>query len=328
MASFLEYKTTIGGCKQESYMWALILLDKHCQTIGYEGQTISRELADGFLALREEKNLKTQGVSSIVRIFGRYLHDVLRMQDTYVIPYSKGRIPKTFVPYVFSRRQIRELLGAANRAVDAQSESRGRSPSFNSTIACMLTMLYCTGMRISEVRYLKMSNVDLKERVISIMHAKNDKHRRVTISESLAKACEAYLQKFREIRNPGQYFFDSLKPRNGGLMGGVTVYIHFRKLLDEIGIKHKGRGFGPRLHDIRVTFAVHSLMKLSKLPGDINEVVQILSAYMGHKSIKETQEYLWLTAESFQDSLDKASASTSFILETFQAKLKEMDNDE
>ena len=79
------------------------------------------------------------------------------------------------------------------------------------------------------------------------------------------------------------------------------------------------------MHDIRGTFAVHSLQKLSQMPGDINVHLMSLSVFMGHQSIYCTQEYLWLTGELFQDILEKMEDYTSFVSSIFDEKMGDLD---
>ena len=112
---------------------------------------------------------------------------------------------------------------------------------------------------------------------------------------------------------------------NDGRITFNKPYTYFRRFLDAAGIKHKGKGFGPRMHDLRVTFAVHSLQKLSQMPGDINIHLMSLSVFMGHQSIYCTQEYLWLTGELFQDILEKMEDYTSFVSSIFDEKIGDHD---
>jgi integrase len=181
-------------------------------------------------------------------------------------------------------------------------------------------MLYCTGMRVSEVSNLRIRDVDLDQGVIHVNYAKYSNRRLVTISQSLANTCKEYLEKAGASFRSGIYFFDSGSSHNDGMVSAKRIYTYFRRFLDSAGIEHKGLGYGPRLHDLRVTFAVHSLLKLSRLPGDINTHLMTLSVFMGHQSIYCTQEYLWLTGELFQDILDKMEDYTAFVSDIFEEK--------
>ena len=68
------------------------------------------------------------------------------------------------------------------------------------------------------------------------------------------------------------------------------------------GISHGGRDKGgPRLHDLRHTFCVHSLRQFLKNGVDYRAALPILSVYMGHSTISATGKYLRLTADAFPE---------------------------
>jgi len=71
------------------------------------------------------------------------------------------------------------------------------------------------------------------------------------------------------------------------------------------GIPHGGRTHGPRVHDLRSTFAVHRLTQWYREGVDLNVKLPILSTYMGHQSILGTQRYLRLTVNLFADLTER-----------------------
>ena len=93
-------------------------------------------------------------------------------------------------------------------------------------------------------------------------------------------------------------------PNGNRRYSAQTIYNRFRDVLFICGIPHRGKGKGPRLHDLRHTFAVHSLQQLAENGEDLYTVLPILSEYMGHSSVSATQYYLRLTAEVFPDIME------------------------
>ena len=74
-------------------------------------------------------------------------------------------------------------------------------------------------------------------------------------------------------------------------------------MLRYLGLK-PARGYrGPRLHDLRHTFAVHRLEEWYRGGEDVTSKLGVLSTYLGHVSIASTQRYLTMTTEI----LDQAS---------------------
>jgi len=75
-----------------------------------------------------------------------------------------------------------------------------------------------------------------------------------------------------------------------------TVYQTYHKLLRKCGIMHDNRK-GPRIHDLRHSFAVHRLLAWYRDGKDVNARLPALATYMGHVNISSTQVYLQPTAE-------------------------------
>jgi integrase len=322
--SYVEYKVNAGGCSPESFIPVLSLFDQHCMEYPEPNICLNRDTVHSYLSQKNVKHSTLQHNESILRSFGKYLVLVLQVEDVYVLPRLIRRHGKTFVPYVFSIDEIIRIFYAA----DHYTLKTLNKPTVNlaNSIRCIVKTLYCTGMRVSEACNLKVEEVDLANRIIHINHAKNDNHRIVTISESLASEFNRYLIESENRHSSSVYFFDSGSPFNEGLVSSRCVYSYFRRYLRLAGIDHKGTGFGPRLHDLRVTFAVRALQRLTTESNDINAALAYLSAYMGHQSLRETQEYLWLDKDLFSSTLAHMDDYTSFISEIFDEKAGEYDD--
>jgi integrase len=86
-----------------------------------------------------------------------------------------------------------------------------------------------------------------------------------------------------------------------GFYDTSTIYDIFRKCLFDAGIPHRGRGKGPRLHDLRHSFAVHILNKWSSEGKDIYTCLPILRTALGHDRITTTEKYLRLVPEAYME---------------------------
>ena len=132
------------------------------------------------------------------------------------------------------------------------------------------------------------------------------KDRVVPMSDSLLKLCREYSDRHNDNRLSDSYYFS---PNGTRRYSPQTIYNRFRDVLFYSGIPHRGKGKGPRLHDLRHTFAVHSLRQLSERGEDLYTVLPVLSEYMGHSSVSSTQYYLRLTAEVYPDMIKKVDSS-------------------
>ena len=138
----------------------------------------------------------------------------------------------------------------------------------------------------------------------------------VPLSKSLWADYEQYFEEIHAESSGNNYFFPN--PRKS-CYHTTTVYNRFRDALWHCGIAHKGRGYGPRVHDLRHTFAVRSMQKLKKSKSDIVTTLPYLSAYLGHCNMSATQIYLHLTAECYPEFIQKQCDYLGDTIPTWEA---------
>lgn len=124
-------------------------------------------------------------------------------------------------------------------------------------------MIYMCGLRASEARLLKVADVDLRNGILTINCSKKDNSRLIPMSDVLISFCRNFSKKVHPNSVAEDYYFPALgrKP-----MRICNLYNNFRRFLWRAKISHGGRGKGPRIHDLRHTYAVHCLKNgLSKV---------------------------------------------------------------
>lgn len=311
---FIEYKKS-SGRKEGLYLFVLKTFDNYCISLSRDVNVLDKAIVDGFLQVSDQRKLSSVlKDASVLRELGRYMCKI-GIEGTYITNLCGSR-KSTYTPYIFSKDQILLIL---QKASDFHSCYYSVNPNMKNTISCLYVVLYCTGMRISEALSLKLSEVSLPEYTILVTESKSGRQRLLPISASLSLKCSEYLSKRCSCNNV--YFFDSGSDLHDGQINTRIAYRYFRVMLEEANIAHRGKGNGPRLHDLRDTFAVHSLQQLIEQGGDVNANLEYLSLYMGHHSIYETQDYLWLTEELAEDMLNKTSESTAFLADEYRRKV-------
>ena len=108
-----------------------------------------------------------------------------------------------------------------------------------------------------------------------------------------------------------EYFFAH---KDGSPFNKSTVYKRFRRVLWASGISHGGKDYGPRLHDVRHAFSVHSLKMQADKGIDLYCALPVLSTYLGHKSVKATDGYVRLTEEMYPELIKKTSAASGHVI--------------
>ena len=153
--------------------------------------------------------------------------------------------------------------------------------------------------------------MDLEKGILTIREAKNGRDRLIPLSESLLKLLRDYRENTAYWLCDDDFFFPA---PDRTILSPNTVYQRFRKLLWNAGIPYNGKGNGPRLHDIRHTFAVHTLQKWVETGEDLTAMLPVLSVFMGHKSMRATSRYLRLTAEVYPDVVRQVENTCAYVI--------------
>jgi integrase len=314
ITNFIDYKHSCH-LKYKKASDVLYQFDQYCYEHQYLKDTLDREITMSFLRKKEnERMTNVSNKASTLRQFGYYLRDVCKIDTTFIVPSISLRGHSSFIPYVFSDNEVKKII---YHAQNYTSHTPVVLPNIRNAISAMITLLYCTGMRAGEVTYLKIQEVDLEKQLLYINTAKNDNKRIVTLSDSMTKELQRYQKESKQHKLSNMYFFDAGASRNDGYIAIDTLYHYFREILKKSGIQHLGKGNGPRMHDLRTTFCCHSLKKLTTMDIDVNAYIVYLSTYLGHKSLRETQDYIWLTAELYEDTRVQLENYTSFVSDIF-----------
>jgi len=226
---------------------------------------------------------------SAVRGFAKYLHAI--DPDTEIPPAGLLSVPRRRpAPHVYSPAEIQRLLEAAARL----------KPQLRAaTLTTMLGLLAVTGMRQGEARALTRLDVALEDGVIIIRHAKFDRMRLVPLHATTTSVLRRYALT-RDLLCPepttDRFFLSS----TGGAVSGSAVDQAFRRLTAAIGLRDGGTG--PRVHDLRHTFAVTTLTGWQRDGVDVSTHLPLLSTYLGHVEPKNTYWYLSAVPELMQSA--------------------------
>ena len=265
--------------------------DRFCVAMGHHDLALPRELVDAWTAKQaHETEINRHHRISLMRVLGSYMCKC--GYSAFVYPtQTTDRSASRYVPYIFSKVELVALFSAAD-ACQPDRNSHDR----DLVLPVLFRVLYGTGMRISEALALQQSDLDICSGTLHIRQAKLDKERCIPMHPVLAGRMELYLGKLELIFGPEGPLFPG---PTGAAFATDTIYSYFRRFLWQANISHRGRGHGPRLHDLRHSFAVHCLKKWVLDGVDLTAALPYLSAYMGHVGLKSTQGYLRLTAELY-----------------------------
>ena len=301
---FIELKHSLGY-KYKDAGYALASFDRLALEKDVFEIAMTKEIADEYCKKRPNESDKTR--YNRIQILSQFTQFLCDLGFESYIP----KLPKftsTYTPYIFPKKEIQNIF----RVCDELAPSVRNRNSTVYAIPVLIRLLYGTGIRISEALYLECNDINFHDKYLVLRDTKNNKDRMVPISDSLAIACKEYLMYrnlFPSIRKENRFF---IKP-DGLPMNVYNVYKWFRRIIFTANISHGGRGHGPRLHDLRHTFSVHSLALMSESELDLYHSLPLLSTYLGHQSLEATDKYVRLTAEMYPDLIKKTSNICSSV---------------
>lgn len=216
-----------------------------------------------------------------IRGFARYLSGI--EADTEVPPL--GLMPhrqRWRPPFIYNPANVETVRELARQSIV--------SPLRAATYDTLIGLLAVSGLRIGEAIKLDRSDLDWTEGVLLIRESKFGKSRLVPLHPSSMQALSDYTDLRDELqpRTKELSFFVSLKRKR--LLYAV-VQQTFRRLVDTAGIGVNAPS-PPRLHDLRHTFAVRTLLGWYRAGEDVAAKMPSLSTYLGHREPAYTYWYL------------------------------------
>ena len=241
---------------------------------------------------------------SHVRVFARWLQSV--DPRTEVPPkglFAAGR--RRPRPYIYSDKEIAAIVTEAAR-LPSRSGLRG------ATYATLFGLIAVTGLRIGEAVGLDDRDVDLEAALLRVRTGKNDTARVVTVTPCTTERLSEYRTVREQILNVADTpaFFVG---ENGRRIKIHTAEYNFVRVSQEIGLRERREtgkaGRGPRLHDMRHTVAVKTIIDWYRSGLDPDREMYKLSTWLGHKSPAGTYWYVEAVPELLQLATERAERS-------------------
>jgi integrase/recombinase XerD len=221
-----------------------------------------------------------------VRGFAHYLvgfDEATQIPPTGLIRENKVRP----TPYIYSPAEITALIAVAEQLP---------SPLWAATMATVIGLMTATGLRPGEVYRLGRDHVDFDDAVLRVMHSKHGKSRQIPLHPTTVTALRRYARlrddTFSEPTSDG--FFVTAR---GSDLSSEVVTDTFRRLVTAVPIHTPQGRRGPRLGDMRHTFAVSTLLAWHQGGVDVQRRLPVLSAFLGHNAPAATFWYLEATPE-------------------------------
>jgi integrase/recombinase XerD len=224
-----------------------------------------------------------------------------KMASAFLMPPPKPPVRQTFVPYIYTRRELRALIAAAARI------SKSNSAIQPQTLRAFLILLYGTGTLSGEMFALKCDDVELKQGFLTVRNRNPNRDRRLPIGQDLQEVLRTYVRFRARCRVQNSHFFVT---KQGHSLAAGTMTHTFCRLREAAGVERPGSAHQPRLLDLRFTFAVHRITSWIRNGANLNRMLPALAVYMGQTGLGATERYLSMTPEHFRRQLNMLSPTS------------------
>jgi integrase/recombinase XerD len=234
---------------------------------------------DLVLSWASEKGAAARRLAN-ARIFARY---VAALDPATEVP-PPGLLPvrsRRLVPYLYSEDEIKALMEGAE---EIEPELWG------ATCRTVLGLLWATGMRVGEALRLEYADVSFHAGRLTVWRSKS-KSRHVPLSPSTLEALAAY-DRLRRRCAPEPATTHFFRGRRGGAVPYMALRDEFVRLLERTGVPHRPAPQRPRIHDLRHSFAVRTVLGWYRSGEDVGALLPRLSTYLGHSEPASTYWYL------------------------------------
>ncbi|MDA8441228.1 MAG: tyrosine-type recombinase/integrase [Peptococcaceae bacterium] len=286
MEDMLNFKEALGYSRS-SYFKFLLNFDRFCGQRFPNESVLTKVLVMDWGRMKSGEN--ANGVKRrliAIREFGKYLNSI--GIEAYVVPTEMIGSFKPFIPYIYTESELSAFFHATDHI-----SARRNSPLRQFTVPVLFRLLYCCGLRPSEIKNIRRSDINLETGVLFIRESKMHKDRTVVVSPDVLALCCRYDAIINTVFVNREYFFQD---PNGNPYTACWTQKQFWRCWDLAGVS-TFHGSRPRVFDFRHNYATRMLQKWMDDGKDIYACLPYLSAYMGHSDFSETAYYIHLLPE-------------------------------
>lgn len=286
---------------------SLKAFDRFAKSRGMQQVSIPESLSGEWCARRKgEANDTWSHRVNFLRQFCVYLFNL--GFDVHIPGKYPSKHDEVFIPYIYSQEEMQTIF----TAVDNLRLHDRHMNHLMFIMPALVRLLYATGLRIGEALALKTSDVNIESGFLIVSKSKNGKERIVPFTENLSGVLSQYLSYRGKLPcMESDNFF--MKPNGEGGLTRKSVYYWWNRILSMAGIPRRGEVPGPRIQDLRHTFCVRSMKKMTEEGKDLYYALPVLSTYVGHSSLAATDRYVRMTADMYPGLLGKTESICSYI---------------
>ncbi len=294
---FLDYKRALAR-RYDVEEKALYLFDSFLMQCDIGGTSqITPEIIDAFLASRPRKKPRSYNhlLGTVRRLFAwLVLQGLLPVSPVHA---KSRRQNNKMIPFIFDQKAAKRLLECAARLAD-----NPKAPLRGITYQTIFALLYGLGLRVGEVSRLCYNDIDFERRLLIIRQTKFSKDRLVPFGSRIGSALETYLQVRQQhgaSLSPSSPVFSFVR---GQAINPGTISLTFHSLVPRLRLQIPDGVSSPRLHHLRHSFTVYTLLRWYRSGINPQSRLIYLSTFLGHVSPESTAVYLTIGTELLNEA--------------------------
>jgi site-specific recombinase XerD len=213
------------------------------------------------------------------------------------------------IPFIFDIEAARKLLEVAR-----SFRNNSRAPMRAKTYYTIFAILYGLGLRVGEVCRLTIQDVDLERRLLVIRETKFYKSRLVPFGPRMESLLRDYIDAKMRIVGPFNESSPVFSFTQRGEVNPGTVSQTFHKMIIQIGYRVSPGHAQPRLHDLRHSFAVGTLLRWYRQGIDPGSGLLKLATFLGHVDATSTAVYLRITPDLLREANRRFESFSSDVV--------------
>lgn len=299
IADFLRHQRSLGKrfINEER---GLRLFDRYLADQNVKSAAeITADIVAVFLASRPRN--RPRSYNHLLSVVNRLFKWLVRQQRLPQSPVQTRPRHATAsqITFLFDRIQAQQLLQLAAKLPDNNNgRNRGK------TYFIIFALMYGLGLRVGEAARLRREDVDLKHNFLRIRETKFLKSRLVPFGPKIGMRLREYLDQKNDREGPfcSTMPLFSFGPDRSKAINPGTITQVFHALWPRLGIKVPTGSAPPRLHCLRHSFAVGTLLRWYRAGINPQQRLWDLSTFMGHVHPASTAIYLTITAELLEEA--------------------------
>jgi site-specific recombinase XerD len=291
--SFVAHKRALA----RKYAVEAQTLALFARTLATEGITdvaaVTPHVVETFLTSRPRTTPRSYNhLLGVLRVFFDWCVDFELCPSSPVQVRPRRRAVQQ-LPFLFDLAQAQRLISAAGALPD-----RGSTVLRGATYTTAFALLYGLGLRVGELTRLTRADLDLERQLLVIRATKFGKSRLVPVGPRLMARLTAYVgQRERAIGHPLATDAPIFAVRGGRAIHPRTLGQTFHQLVTHLKLPHRDGVAPPRLHHLRHSFAVGTLLRWYRSGDNPATRLLHLSTFLGHVNPASTAVYLTITPE-------------------------------